>query len=204
MKYATLVLLGVSCFALTSLATASSTIDFSNGGGTLSGTNAGLALSGSTLTAVVGFNGGGLVTGNLGTVSFTTGALASGSLTMGGTLNGGGTFSIVGNGNGGLPNGVLFSGTFSGPITWTLTTLAGGTHSYTLTGVLTGMIGGTSVNAVSVQLTVNTGVGFFTGSALISGGDTTVASVPEPSTLAFFATGAMSMMGMMRRKLFAR
>ncbi|HKV79840.1 MAG TPA: PEP-CTERM sorting domain-containing protein [Candidatus Sulfotelmatobacter sp.] len=203
MKSAALVVV-LSCFALTNLANASSTIDFSNSGGTLSGTNAGLTLSGSTLIAVIGFNGGGTITGNLGTVSFTTGALASGSLAMGGTLNGGGTFTINGNGTNGIPNGVLFSGAFSGPISWTLTTLAGGTHSYTLTGVLTGMLGGASVNAVTVQLTVNTGVGFFTGSALISGGDTTVASVPEPSTLAFFATGAMGMMGMMRRKLFAR
>jgi hypothetical protein len=203
MKSATLALL-LSCLALTNLATASNTIDFSNSGGTLSGTNAGLGLSGSTLVAVIGFNGGGTITGDLGSVSFTTGALISGSLTMGGTLAGGGTFTINGNGTGGIPNGVLFSGTFSGPITWTLTTLAHGTHSYTLTGVLTGMLGGTSVNAVTVQLTVNTGTGFFSGSALISGGDTTVASVPEPSTLAFFATGAMSMMGMMRRRLFAR
>jgi len=203
MKSAAVAIL-LSCLALTSLATATNTVDFSNSGGTLSGTNAGLSLSGSTLIAVIGFNGGGIVTGNLGTESFSTGALASGSLEMGGTLAAGGMFSINGNGTNGIPNGVLFSGTFSGPITWTLTTLADGTHSYTLTGVLTGMLGGTSVNAVTVQMTVNTGAGFFTGSALISGGDTTLASVPEPSTLAFFATGAMSMMGMMRRKLFVR
>jgi PEP-CTERM motif len=202
MKSLTLAVL-LSCLALTSLATATNTIDFSNGGGTLSGTNAGLSLSGSTLIAVIGFNGGGMVTGNLGTVSFSTGALASGSLEMGGTLAGG-MFSINGNGSNGIPNGVLFSGTFSAPITWTITTLADGTHNYTLTGVLTGTLGGTSVNAVTVQLTVNTGVGFFTGSTLITGGDTTVASVPEPSTFAFFATGAMGMIGMMRRKLFAR
>ena len=203
MKSATLAIL-LSCFALSSLAGASNTVDFSNSGGTLSGTNAGLSLSGSTLIAVIGFNGGGTITGNLGTVSFSTGALTSGSLTMGATLAGGGSFSIDGNGTNGIPNGVLFSGTFSGPVSWTLTTLANGTHSYTLTGVLTGMLGGTSVSAVTVQLTVNTGTGFFTGSALISGGDTSIASVPEPSTLAFFATGAMSMVGMMRRKIRRR
>ena len=89
MKLATLAIL-LSCFALTSLATATNTVDFSNGGGTLSGTNAGLTLSGSTLIAVIGLNGGGMVTGDLGTVSFTTGALASGSLEMGGTLAAGG------------------------------------------------------------------------------------------------------------------
>ncbi len=114
MKSATLAIL-LSCFALTSLATATNTVDFSNGGGTLSGTNAGLTLSGSTLIAVIGLNGGGMVTGDLGTVSFTTGALASGSLEMGGTLAAGGMFSINGNGTNGIPNGVLFSGTFSAP-----------------------------------------------------------------------------------------
>ena len=115
----------------------------------------------------------------------------------------GGMFSINGNGTNGIPNGVLFSGTFSGPITWALTTLTNGTHNYTLTGVLTGMMAGNSVNGVTVQLTVNTGSALFTGSALISGGDTIVTSVPEPSTLALFASGTMGMIGMMRRKLFA-
>jgi PEP-CTERM motif len=194
----------LSCFALTSLATATNSVDFSNGGGTLAGTSAGLTLSGSTLISVIGLNGGGMVTGNLGTVSFSTGALASGSLDMGGTFATGGMFSINGNGTNGIPNGVLFSGTFSAPVTWVLTTLMDGTHSYTLTGVMTGMMGGNSVNGVTVQLTVNTGTGLFTGSARISGGDTIVTSVPEPSTLALFAGGTMSMVGMMRRKLFAR
>jgi len=203
MKSATLALL-LSCFALTNLASASSTIDFSNGAGTLSGTTAGLTLSGSILIGVSGLNGGGTVTGNLGTFSLSTGALASGSLDMGGTFAAGGMVTISGNGTNGIPNGVLFSGTFSAPASWTLTTLGNGTRSYTLTGVLTGMLGATSVNAVTVQLTANTGIGFFNGSTVISGGDTTIASVPEPSTLAFFATGAMSMMGMMRRRLFAR
>jgi len=203
MKSATLALL-LSCFALTNLASASSTIDFSNGAGTLSGTTAGLTLSGSILIAVSGLNGGGPVTGDLGTFSLSTGALASGSLKMGGTFAASGMVTITGNGTNGIPNGVLFSGTFSAPVSWTLTTLGNGTHSYTLTGVLTGMLGATSVNAVTVQLTANTGIGFFNGSTVISGGDTTIASVPEPSTLAFFATGAMSMMGMMRRRLFAR
>ena len=203
MKPATLALL-LSCFALSNLASASSTVDFSNGGGTLSGTTAGLTLSGSMLIAVSGLNGGGRITGDLGTFSLSTGALASGSLKKGGTFAAGGTLTISGNGTNGIPNGVLFSGTFSAPVSWTLTTLANGTNSYTLTGVLTGMLGGTSVSAVTVQLTANTGTGFFNGSTLISGGDTTIASVPEPSTLALFATGGVSLIGMIRRKLSAR
>jgi hypothetical protein len=188
---------------LPSLASASST-DFSNSGGTLAGTNAGLTLTGSMLIAVTGFNGGGMINGDLGTVAFTTGALSSGDLQMGGTFASGGTFTITGNGTGGLPTGVIFSGTFSGSVTWTLATLANGTHNYTLTGVVTGTMGGMNVNGVTVQLTINTGKGFYSGSTLISGGNTTIeSSVPEPSTLVMFGTGGLSMLGMLRRKVLA-
>jgi len=203
-KFFVVALVVLSCMFLPSLASASST-DFSNSGGTLSGTNAGLTLTGSTLIAVTGFNGGGIITGDLGTVAFTTGALSSGDLQMGGTFASGGTFTIRGNGTGGLPNGVIFSGTFSGSVTWTLATLANGTHNYTLTGVVTGTMGGMNVNGVTVQLTINTGKGFYSGSTLLSGGDTTIeSSVPEPSTLVMFGTGGLSMLGMLRRKAFAR
>jgi len=203
-KFFVVALVVLSCMFLPSLASASST-DFSNSGGTLAGTNAGLTLTGSMLIAVTGFNGGGIVTGDLGTVAFTTGALSSGDLQMGGTFASGGTFTISGNGTGGLPNGVIFSGTFSGSVTWTLATLANGTHNYTLTGVVTGTMGGMNVNGVTVQLTINTGKGFYSGSTLISGGNTTIeSSVPEPSTLVMFGTGGLSMLGMLRRKVFAR
>ena len=55
--------------ALPTVAFANS-VDFTNSGGTLSGNNAGLSLSGSTLIAVNGLDGLGLVTGNLGSVTF--------------------------------------------------------------------------------------------------------------------------------------
>jgi len=205
-KLASIVAVAVlSCFALTTTASAASSIDFSNSGGTLAGTNAGLTLTGSTLISITGWNGNpNPITGNLGTLTFSTGALTSGSLKMGATFAAGGSFEIDGNGSNGLPNGVLFSGTFSGPVSWTLTTLGNGTHNYTLTGVVTGMMGGTSVNAVTVQLTANTGKGFYNGSVTISGGDTTTASVPEPSSLVLLGTGTMTLLGMARRKLFAR
>lgn len=203
-KFFVVALVVLSCMFLPNLASASST-DFSNSGGALSGTNAGLTLTGSTLIAVTGFNGGGIITGDLGTVAFTTGALSSGDLQMGATFASGGTFTISGNGTGGLPNGVIFSGTFSGSVTWTLATLANGTHNYTLTGVVTGTMGGMNVNGVTVQLTINTGKGFYSGSTLISGGNTTIeSSVPEPSTLVMFGIGGLSMLGMLRRKALAR
>jgi len=199
-----LILLAVLALALPMAAFASSGVDFTNSGGTLSGTNSGLSLSGSVLVAVNGLNGGGLITGsNLGSVTFTTGALSSGSLAMGGTFAAGGSFTITGNGMNGIPNGTLFSGTFSSPVSWQLVTLANGTHNYIMTGVMTGTtISGFSTNGVTVQLTINTGKGFFNGSTQISSGDTNIV-VPEPGTLTLLGTGLISLAGAVRRKLKA-
>jgi len=186
--------------ALPAAAFAGSSVDFSNSGGTLTGSSGDFSLTGSTLIAVNGYNGGGLITGsNLGTVTFTTPGLSTGSLQMGGTFGAGGSFTITANGTDGL-NGTLFSGTFTSG-TWTMVTLANGTHNYTLTGVLAGTLGsGYSTNGVTVQLTINTGKGFFNGSTRISSGDTTV-TVPEPGSLGLFGTGLLGVAGLIRRKI---
>ena len=199
-----LLILAVLALALPFAAFASSQVDFTNSGGTLSGTNSGFSLSGSTLIAVNGLYGGGLVTGsNLGSMTFSTGALASGSLQMGGTFAAGGTFNISGNGSNGIPNGAIFTGTFSSPVSWTLVTLPNGTHNYTLMGVVTGSFpSGYQTNGVTVQLTINTGKGFFNGSTQISSGDTNIV-VPEPGTLSLLGTGLLSLGGVIRRKLKA-
>jgi len=185
------VLLIVLSLALPLAAFASSSIDIGNGGGVIAGNSSGLSLTGSTL-----FKVGGIVGSNLGSLTFTTGAFTSGDTSMGGTLAAGGTFQITGNGTNGVTNGVIFSGTFTSG-TWALVTLANGTHNYILTA---GLVSASGVVGATTQLTVNTGKGFFNGSAGLSSGNTSLA-VAEPGTLTLFGTGLIGLAGIIRRKL---
>ncbi|MGB8580288.1 MAG: PEP-CTERM sorting domain-containing protein [Candidatus Sulfotelmatobacter sp.] len=202
-----IVLMALLAMALPMAMFASSSVDFTNSSGVLSGSTAGLTLSGSELIAVNGLGGLGLVTGGLGSVSFSTGALLSGGATalqMGGSFAGSGAFDISGNGTDGIPTGTIFDGSFNGPVTWTLVTLANGTHNYTLTGSIKGTwYNGATVNGATVQLTINTGKGYFSGTTLISSGDTNISTVPEPGTLGLLGTGLIGLAGALRRKLKA-
>jgi hypothetical protein len=196
-------LLVVLLMALPLAAFADNQIDFTNSGGTLTGSNSGLSLSNSVLIAVNGLNGGGLVAGtNLGSFSFSTGALTSGSLQMGGTFASGGTVSIVGNGINGVTLGTIFTGSFSSPVTWSMILAANGTHNYILTGAISGTFSnGATVNGAMAQLTINT-KGLFNGKTAISSGDTNLSSVtPEPGTLVLFGTGLLGLAGALKKKI---
>ncbi len=197
-----IILMALLAMALPLAAFADSSIEFTASGGTLAGTSAGLSLSNTTLIGVNGIGGLGLVTGSLGSVTFTTGAL-TGSLQMGGSFAAGGSFMVTGNGTNGIPNTTLFTGAFSGPVAWTMMTLANGTHQYTLAGTIQGTLyTGQSVFGSTVLLTVNTGKGFFNGSVGVVSSDTGV-SVPEPGTLGLLGTGLIGLAGVLRRKVKA-
>ena len=79
MKY-TIVLLMATL--LPASAHAARQVDFANAAGTVAGSSSGLTLTGSTLTLVRNLYSHGIITGNLGTVEFSTAAMDSGNLNI--------------------------------------------------------------------------------------------------------------------------
>jgi hypothetical protein len=187
----------------------SSNVAFQNTGGKLviGGTNAHptLQLTNSVLTSFTGLNGI-THTGTLGTFNFSTGAMTTGSLAGNGTFAGA-NLLIMGNGTNGMASGILFQGTFTGPVKWVGTfNPAGfggvGNWTYVLSGNISGFLGnGAHASGGTVQFTfdVPNGQQFSTRVRLNQGVSTV--TVPEPGTLGLLGTGLCTLAGLVRRKL---
>jgi len=174
-------------------------VDFSIQNGTLIGGATGLSLSGTEISMIDGLNGLGMLTGDVGSITLTTGKLTSGSLTCGdgecGTL-GNGTFVITGTGADGLPSGVLFSGTLT-HLTWTADKTTRG-YLYILTGDLSGKwyngTGGSGGIVLVVKPLKSGGYAVMFGTGFTS-------AVPEPGTLGLMGTGLIGVGVLLRRKM---
>jgi PEP-CTERM motif len=176
-------------------------IVLTNQGGDIAISNAGISSIGSQLRS---FNGIVAPPGHsIGSVRFSTGALTSGSLATGGTFSStGSSFVVIGNGNYGQPKGTIFSGSFVGPIIWTLTSAPGIKNlTFTLSGTIQGMLyDGRMVSGTTVQNIYTSNGQLAQGIGHIKAGSTPLA-VPEPGTLSMFGLGLVGLGGMFRRKL---
>jgi hypothetical protein len=194
-------------FPLSNLAQADS-FTFDNSGGTNKLIGLSLSLTNSPISEL----DGSAVTGY--SLSFSTSKSFTGSLETGGTWAVGGTLTIKEAGV-----GIIFQGTFSTPVTWTLESGSGctatkGACEYQLSGGLSGTYwadgeghgSGTAIIAGSTtQIDLATGKGgYYTGKKGLSdvGGTTNmVTPVPEPQTVAMVSTGLLGLAFAVKRKI---
>lgn len=202
------VILGLFALLLPAAAWANG-IDITNQNGTVTITALGGVVSqGSQLMSWGGIKA--VSPGALGSVSFSTGALTNGDIWTGGSFAGGGTFIVRGVGAWtkklpGAPQGpvTLFSGSFVGPVTWTLVSQVGQwDYTFTLSGTIQGTYwDGRTVNGTTTQTIYaykNQWLNDSKGSIRL--GNSNLA-IPEPGTLGLLGTGLIFVAGSLRRKL---
>jgi|SRR5208337_339085 len=196
------------CALLLPMAAWADGINLTNQFGTVTINNSGISTIGSELKSY-----GNVVaaTGSLGTVSFTTGALISGGIWTGGTFSDvGSTFDIVGVGlwaktlTGQTKNPItLFTGSFSGPITWAVVSHTGKyNYVFTLSGAIIGALydGRTVTGTTTQTIYAYQNQWYKDGKGGIRLG-TEHLNIPEPGTLVLFGTGLIAFAGAVRRKL---
>jgi hypothetical protein len=184
-------------------------IDLTNQSGTITYTDAGVVSTGSQLVSFAGITA---PKGSaLGSVSFTTGAFTGSSLWQNGTFSStGSTFDIVGQGKwlagvlGAPAKGkvALFTGSFVGPISWTVVSAVHANYVFDLSGTIAGSLwNGQNVTGTTTQTIYSYTDQWPTDhKGVIHVGNSQLA-VPEPGTLSLFGTGLLTLAGTMRRKL---
>lgn len=201
----------VLMFALLALALPAaafaSGIDFTDQFGGISVTSSGIVSTGVQLKS---WDGIVATTGALGSVFFQTGACLTNCSNF---FAGNSTFSSVGSvfdivchqsacgGN----NVALFTGSFVGPITWTLAAAsncpATHPHCFEISGTIAGMLAdGRSVTGTTEQFAFSSRGQLSQGIGHISHGGGNIV-VPEPGTLSLLGTGLLGIAGFFRRQL---
>jgi len=173
--------------------------------GTVNVTDGGIVSKGSELMS---YNGVVAPPGKaLGSVSFSTGAFTGVSILSGGFFSSVGSSFIVTSGGGNYgqpPKGIIFNGSFIGPIAWTLVSQTGKfTYNFTLTGTIYGALyTGRDVTGTTTQnVTLYKNQWNQDHEGRIRLGSTNL-NVPEPGTLGLLGAGLIAVAGSMRRKIF--